>query len=60
MFQFTQATSQTTAYFSQGMCLCQLAEQHGNELVPGTEPFAVSFCLVLVDDAGEFASMEKS
>ena len=48
MFQFTQATSQTASYFPQGMCLCQLAEQHGDELVPGTESFAVSFCMVLV------------
>ena len=60
MYQLAQTTSQSAADFAQGMCLCELAEEHGYELIPATETFAVFVGLVFTDDIGEITAIEKS
>ncbi len=58
MFQLAQAASETPADFAQRLGLRQLAEQHGDELIPAGEAFAVLFGLMFTDDVGEFAAGE--
>jgi len=41
------------------MCLSQLAEKHGNELVPATESFSAFFRLGLVNYFKELALRKK-
>jgi len=60
MFQLAQAASETPADFAQRLGLRQLAEQHGDELIPAGEAFAVFLSLMFVDDVCEITTGENS
>src|SRR4030043_2431970 len=60
VFEFTKAALQSIADFPQRMGLRQLTEEHGDELIPATEAFAVAISFVFTDDDLKFASIENS
>jgi len=56
VFQLAQAASETPADFAQRLGLRQLAEQHGDELIPAGEAFSVFFGLMFTDDVCEITT----
>ena len=60
MFQLAQVASEPPADFAQRLSLSQLTEQHGYELIPAGEAFAVFFSLMFVDDVCEITTWENS
>ena len=60
MYQLAQTTSQSAADFTQGMCLCELAEEHSHKLIPAGETFGVAFGLMFANDAGEIAAQTRT
>ena len=60
MFHFSQASSQSSPNLSEGMGLTQLAEEHGNELIPRTKAFGSFFRLGFSDHFFEFIPVKIS
>jgi len=60
VFQLAQAASEPPADFAQRLSLRQLTEQHGYELIPAGEAFAVFFSLMFTDDVRKLTTGENS
>jgi hypothetical protein len=58
MFHFSKTSGQSSTDFPEGMSLSQLAEEHGNELIPGTKAFGSFFRLGFSHDFFEIIPIE--
>ncbi len=60
MAHLAHAASQAPADLSQTLCLGQLTEQHGYEMIPGIEPFRIALSSMDEDQLMEMPPVEKT